>query len=457
MSLRTEGNEELDVYYQRQEDEQLYTGNCNDSTKVKCCKFTPYTYHENINYIYRMLVLPGLITTIVIVLVIMGVYQNLIIGIISGIITYIGSLFLSIYIREQNRESNFEIPESDQLPSGEDLNVLKEVKLKIGFVGDIMRMRDHKLTFSEDIETFFSDVKIVVGNLEGIVTDKKCKLTKQAHPKEILKPLQELLRDNTKWLLCLCNNHSLDFGNEEFHKSLHIIRRESKIDVFGRNDVTNVFVEGEDINISTASEWSNQKTWDCISRFSDTNVDPYYSQNKFNIFYPHWGFENERYVRTNIQDNARALLTGNNNEKLDLIFGHHPHVRQPIMVVREELKDQNGVQILDRQGNRLVLKKFVAFSGGNFTSGVTFWRRKKHIHGIILKCDIGPLEDYTNQLAVGRVDWEYTVNRIDNNEEEPTKIVEYGEEVGYSRTSLLIMSIVIIAVFILLKILDFFL
>ncbi len=396
MSLEIEKNGnlvDLNIYYQRQQSQQSYEGDCNDSTDTKWWSFTPYDLEETKYYIKKLLVLPGLITVIVIVMFFMGFYENPIIGIMSIILTYIGSLLLTIYTREQRRKSRFEIPENDVLtPTPPPLNKLEETKFRIGFVGDIMMMRKYKLTFHEKVKKFFNKVDIIVGNFEGIVTKQDPPLSKQAHPEnpeKILKQLQDLLGSNTKWLLCLSNNHSIDFGSKEFHKSLHKIRREPKIDVFGRNDVTNVFVKGKNINISTASEWSNQKTWDCISRFRNNEIDSYYSQNKFNIFYPHWGYENERYVRSNIQNNAKELLISNTANKLDLIFGCHPHVRQPIMKVRDEFIDQHG--------NNIELWKLVAFSGGNFTSGVTFLRKKKHIHGIIMKCDIGPLKNYPNQ------------------------------------------------------------
>ncbi|MFW9875406.1 MAG: CapA family protein [Candidatus Thorarchaeota archaeon] len=449
MSLLTKDNEELNDYYQRQQRQQTYEGNCDESNKTHWWGFTPYDFQETIYYSYRMLVLPGAITTIVIFLIIIGVYENVIIGVISTFLTYIASLLISIYIREKRRERRCAIPDSEKLTTSP-LNEIKETKFRIGFVGDIMRMRDYELKFSADVHNFFNDVNIIIGNLEGIVKDDECPLTKQSHPKKILQQLQDLLGDNTKWLLCLGNNHSIDFGNQEFHKSLHIVRQESNIDVFGRNDVPYVFVEGQNINIATATEWSNQKNWNCIAKFGITEVELYHSSNKFNILYPHWSYENERYVRSSIQNKAKQLLTSIPNKKWDLIFGHHPHVRQPIMKFKDEYKDQ--------QGNSIEFWKLVAFSGGNFTSGVTFLRKKKHIHGTIMKCDIGPLEDNDTQLAVGKVVWQNTVNEKKKINGKATKVIEFDyEEERISRICLLIIGIVSIVLFIMLKLLDFFL
>lgn len=435
MSLTTNSGRNLDDHYR---DNPSSDTPCDNSTRTHWWGFTPYDFRETMYYIYKMLVLPGLITAIVIVLLIMGVYENIIIGTISTILTYIGSLLFSIYIRERRRERRFAIPDDELITENSfNLNEISETKFRIGFVGDIMRMRDFELIFSNNVVNFFNGVNIIIGNLEGIVTDRES-FAKQFHPDKILQQLTNLLGGNTRWLICLSNNHSIDFGNQEFHNSLHTIQKVPEIDVFGRNDVPHVIVGGVDINISTASEWSNQKTWNCISKFRDTEIDSYNSQERFNILYPHWGYESERYVRTGIQNTARDLLTNNSNLKWDLIFGQHPHVRQPIMKVRDEN-----------------IWKLVAYSGGNFTSGVTFLRRSKHIHGIIMKCDIGPLRQDSNQLVVGRVEWQNVFNKEDESRNVPTKVVEFGTE--EPRSYILTISIVIIVLFIVLKILDFFL
>jgi hypothetical protein len=351
------------------------------------------------------------------------------------------------------------------------LNDTKDPTLSIGFVGDIMMMREYKLTFDPLIKRFFDGVDYIVGNLEGIITDQIPSFTKQAHPEVILDELNELLTLNTKWLLCVSNNHSIDFGNTKFIDSINTIQKPNNIQIkqkfnaFGRNDVPRAFLN-DDFCISTATNWSNQKVWKCTSRFRDSELESYHCNNRFNILYPHWGYENERYVRKHIQKNAKELLTRNleqdpvtRKKKWDLIFGHHPHVRQPIMVVEgEELKMPNGTPVRDSQGNKVLLKKLVAFSGGNFTSGVTFLRREKHIHGIIMRCEIGPLDNDPNHFAVGEVKWQKTVNEIVTDSQERTKIVKIGEgETGILRIYLTIISVAVIVAVVLLTIFGEFL
>lgn len=134
-----------------------------------------------------------------------------------------------------------------------------------------------------------------------MVSNKPCPITKQAHSGSILKKLASLLGPGAKWLLCLSNNHSEDFGNIQFNRSLHRIQRRSKFDVFGRNDVSHIHSRNNDINIHSTTEWSNQKTWNYTLKFVNPNLAPIpHNNNKFNILFHHWGFENEKYVRSRI-------------------------------------------------------------------------------------------------------------------------------------------------------------
>ncbi|MHA2391555.1 MAG: CapA family protein [Promethearchaeota archaeon] len=424
---------------------------CNNSTETDWWRVTPYGIVETIKWILKMLVLPGAIGAIIIILTLLttGRFENFTIGVVYTILTYIGTFLTYIYSREQLL-AQYHAIQDEELPPSVQLNQI-ESQFKIGFVGDIMMMRKYDLKFSNEVKLFFNDVDIIVGNLEGIVTDLECKSTKQAHPKNptnlpnnILDRLRGLLSTDTQWLLCLSNNHSIDFGNQEFHKSLHFIRSQPNIDVFGRNDVANVFVQGKEIAISSASEWSNQRTWDCISRFRETSLNSYYFQNKFNILYPHWDYENEKYVRRNIQRRAKNLLTGEPVRKLDLIFGHHPHVRQPIVKILDITTNPGGAIVK--------FWKIIAYSGGNFTSGVTFLRKKKHIHGRILKCEIGPLNQNPYQLAVGKVEWKNTFNEKDNN----AKIVKVGIGiVGIERIYIIVIGLIILFLTILLRFLGY--
>ncbi|MFX1280486.1 MAG: CapA family protein [Promethearchaeota archaeon] len=452
---------------------------CNNSKKTKwwcIMSYTPYNCHETLNYFLKMLVLPGIIAFCIVLLIIFttGDVDNFILLTIITSLTYTASIFISFYIRDRILTSRHKIQEEvdkvERITPEEnnatvfhyelELNPIKETIYKIGFVGDIMMMKKFGLRFENQVKEFFeedSGVNIIVGNLEGIVREppKDPFLTKQVHPMKILKQLNQLLEGNDiRWLLCLSNNHSIDYGNRKFHESLNLIQEDPKIDVFGRNDVPNVFVERKNINIASASEWSNQKTWKCISKYRTKKLNPYHDDGKFNILYPHWNFENERYVRRRLQKRAKKLMIGDNDIKSwDLIFGHHPHVRQPVIKVRADYK-KGGVLIK--------LWKLVAFSGGNFTSGAKLIRRKKHIHGRIMRCDIGPLKDDQDRLAVGKVKIMDTVNKegheIDRNGDKiEFKNVIFGlGERGIHRFWVLLIGLAIVVIVVLLRIFGIF-
>jgi hypothetical protein len=289
---------------------------------------------------------------------------------------------------------------------------------------------------------------MIIGNLEGVFSEE-CPTFKQAHKEKILEELEDIFpkeKKEKKWLLSLSNNHSEDFSSEMFDETLRTIQKNPIFDVYGRKDVSSIHTDNNDLLISCATQWSNQKTWRYTFKYNkpiaknkkNTGDDDFifsFLQNyRFNILYPHWGFENEKYVRTRFQDDAKALLTGiekefkwlkkfynkkrkvyaNKKYKWDLIFAHHPHVLQPIMKVRDDIKIGN---------NSIPYCKLVVFSAGNFTSGVNIIRKKKHISGIIMKCEIGPLEGYNDKLAIGKMEWRRTKNFKTRIEDERAKLV----------------------------------
>ncbi|MHA1986039.1 MAG: CapA family protein [Promethearchaeota archaeon] len=375
------------------------------------------------------------------------------------------------------------------LVESKNLNQKKKVKYRIGFIGDIMRMRDYTLKFEERVKKFFNGVDLIVGNLEGIILIDKTKkdgIATQHHTKKILKYLRGIALESpqpkkcSKWLLCVSNNHSADFEEVDFIDSLNYINKKKNFYAFGDTALEEKHpafpwdsAQGmDDINIVTGTMWTNKTSNNLISRFDDYHDK--YKPNKFNIFYPHWHYENESYVRSEIQRKAIHLfLTGDYgeknwniiynllddfspfkngikrawfqrnmkffykkpkkksaipqkqiNQKWDLIFGHHSHVPQPI-------KDYG--------------KGILGYSGGNFTSSE---RRKKHISGLIMKCEICESDD-PNQLELGKVHWCYTRNERTKKKKEVSVIIDckrtrkkYFESRSIKfRSSLIIFSI----------------
>jgi len=453
MKLQTSNGVLLDTYYRSKE------GECgSNKTVIKAQKLgiSPYDGDETLYYLFKHLALPGIAVGLLILLMIFfRIFNNFFIDSVSYILLILAAIFLISVGRELIRGWKYKIKKGVIYLPGpyvinreaaiftHHINEITKTEYKLGFVGDIMMLKKFDLTFHPDIKVFFNDVDLIIGNLEGIVTDQSCPITKQAHPRSILTQLESLLSGNTKWLLCLSNNHSEDFSNIQFNHSLHRIQRRSKFDVFGREDVSFIHNKNNDINIFSATQWSNQKTWNYTLKYDKSNINPnsesnirpnikpdikpksdHFDNNKFNILIPHWGFENEKYVRTRFQSDAKALLTGNPQrysriqkyirkkfkrvikpdpeQKWDIIFAHHPHVLQPIMKVPDIIKDDNGKDIK--------YNKLAVFSAGNFTSGVNIIRQKKHISGIIMKCYIGPLKGHEEKLVIGKMEWRRTKN-----------------------------------------------
>lgn len=287
---------------------------------------------------------------------------------------------------------------------------------------------------------------LIVGNLEGIILIDETKnggSATQNHNIRILKQLERIFPKSTqkhkssKWLLSISNNHSADFSDKEFKNSRDLINSNPNFYAFGDLDISHSSYPWDsaqnmgDINIVTGTMWTNKKSQNLITRFKSYNQ--LYKPGKFNILFPHWHYENECYVRSKIQRKSINLilegeyknknwikirklierfspikiilnspsikqiqesLSFNNKPevqredkkpKWDLIFGHHSHVPQPI-------KDF-GSGIL-------------GYSGGNFTSSK---RRKKHISGLIMKCEICKVNN-SDQLKLGKIHWCYTLN-----------------------------------------------
>lgn len=457
MKLQTSKGIPLDRYYSSKEG---ISGGQQKPIKAKKWGISPYEIEETIYYFGKHLALPGIAGLLIPLMIIFGIFDNSLFETLSYVVYTIAAILLLSVGRELIRGWRYKIKEGviylpgpyyfrreaeDYVPR---INEISEIKYRIGFVGDIMKMNDFDLEFHPDIKSFFKDTDLIIGNLEGIIK-QPCPKLKQAHKDDILEKLERLLSDNTKWLLCLSNNHGEDFSNTLFNQTIQTIQKDPKFDVFGRHDISFIHNQEEDITIACATQWSNQKTWNYTFKYTNPDIDinnyiknPKYpfrliQNNNFNILLPHWGFENEKYVRTRFQKDAKALLTGkwdryrgiqkmyrtrlsrgifaHPNHKWDLIFAHHPHVLQPIMTVPDEFKT--------KEGKSISLNKVIVFSAGNFTSGANIIRKKKHISGIIMKCEIGPLTECNEKLAIGKMEWRRTKNlkiRVDN---KPTKRV----------------------------------
>jgi len=167
-----DGRKDIDQYYV-ENPRPLSTDE--SSYEPKWYRFTPYDLEETINWVIKMLVLPGAISILIIVYVTFQMYNNLVLQFTSSVLTVISTFLIWIYLREKALEELHKIPQSKRLTEGLTRNFNSNVdpKLTIGFVGDIMMMRGFKLKFHRDVIKFFDDVDLIVCNLEGIIPKQK--------------------------------------------------------------------------------------------------------------------------------------------------------------------------------------------------------------------------------------------------------------------------------------------
>lgn len=413
---------------------------------------SPYGFVETVNWIIKHFII-DIFYPFVVLFLLFIMYTIIPLEVLLALGIFLGVSVVAFIVRWVRRICNQIINVGSLNEDGWrefTVNDLQKVSHKIGFVGDIMKMGKYQLIFEKRVKKFFSGVHLMVGNLEGILTDSNwLGITAQKHEDSILRHLRRLGHHSRDWLLSTTNNHSSDFGDKEFQNSNLKIGSKG-YNVFGyheKNQDHQNFLFRNEINIVSGTMWNNQREHKLVSQFED--IGKYYKENMFNILFPHWHYENESYVRKRNKAKSIALIfmgyylvlerikrkvynkikalkvykslteflkyrnikryfsfvdplvnlkdyrifnkkfelkiEDSDVKDWDLIFGHHSHVPQPITKYHS---------------------KILAFSGGNFTSSQ---KRKKHISGLIMKCEIGPAEN-SGQMEIGKVEWSYTIN-----------------------------------------------
>lgn len=246
-----------------------------------------------------------------------------------SVILLLPSLFEFFYFKNLNSNStNFK----DNLP---ELNILKDEKFSILFVGDIMLDRtirkDGEAQGYEELFSCltneFSKYDYVIGNLEGTITDYES-VSKNA---EYLSPSSfrftfdknavKALVDIGLSAVSIGNNHIKDFGNEGIEQTVQKAE-ELKLITFGdpregrvRYKILNI----KDTNIALIPY--NQ----FFGTTEQTLEDLFNTQKNsdIQIVYTHWGNE---YVEAN--QVTKSLARNFVDSGADLIVGTHPHVIQ---------------------------------------------------------------------------------------------------------------------------------
>lgn len=229
---------------------------------------------------------------------------------------------------------------------------LKEVEkpnIKILFVGDIMLDRgvswyadkNGKDRIFSGVKNLFSNYDIVVGNLEGTITNNESVARKN---NKILRftfdtDYSGVLKDAGFDILNLANNHALDFGIDGYSQTIENLNSVG-IKSFGspRND-------------SNLSVLVNKNGKDlCFVGYHDLftfNESPVISEIKalndkcdFLTVFTHWGDEYKTKSNSRQQKLAYEFI----DSGADLIIGTHPHVVQ-------EIEEYKGKRIFYSLGN----------------------------------------------------------------------------------------------------------
>lgn len=219
----------------------------------------------------------------------------------------------------------------------------------IGLVGDVCPLFGRDAVFGPGVHAFFSDCTHMVGNFEGVLSDKPWRPFLMKHDAGIFDVLADLHRLDG-WTLSLANNHAADFGPEDLGRTIQAMERRG-IRWLGTRERPRITLR-EGITLTTWTWWSNRPTEAVAQQDPGAPEHP-----GLHIAYPHWGFEHERTPRP-----TQALPEG-----YALTAGHHTHLPQPFAPTTDG--------------------RLVAWSLGNFITGK---RLRVLGEGLLLKIGVVP-------------------------------------------------------------------
>jgi len=201
----------------------------------------------------------------------------------------------------------------------------------MGFVGDVCPLFGRTAHFGAGVKAFFSDCEVVVGNFEGVFSDRRWKPFLMKHSPDIFDVMAQL-QPLDRWVVSVANNHATDFGPEALHRTL---RRLDQNDIrwLGTSDRPRLHL-ADDLTLTAWTWWLNRPAEGVARQDPGAPSSP-----GLHIALPHWGYEHEREPRP-----SQTVPKG-----YALTVGHHTHLPQPFEHRR------NG--------------QLVAWSLGNFVTG----------------------------------------------------------------------------------------
>ena len=201
----------------------------------------------------------------------------------------------------------------------------------MGFVGDICPLFGREARFGEGVRAFLADCDVVMGNFEGIFSDRSWKPFLMKHKPDIFPALAEL-QPLDRWVVSIANNHATDYGPEDLRRTLRILE-DRGMHWVGTTDRPRLQIEAG-ITVTAWTWWLNRGGTGVARHDPGAPTQP-----GFHIALPHWGYEHERKPRPEQTPPKGYALT----------TGHHTHLPQPFTI------QENG--------------HLVAYSLGNFITG----------------------------------------------------------------------------------------
>lgn len=269
-------------------------------------------------------------------------------------------------------------------------------EIKILFVGDMFfdrHIRRAVYTNGEDfvfscIGDFLKEADLVVGNLEGPVTENASVslLSQVGAPDNFTftfpTNVPKLLAKNNIKVVSLGNNHIGNFGKEGILSTRKFLA-EAGVEYFGGlsgdEPIHQTKIKGQKISFIAYNEFGGESKEKVAEKIKSEK-----EKGQTVIVYTHWG---EEYVEANANQKSKAKLFAESGA--DFIVGAHPHV----------IQESEILKIKDGEKNREVP---VYYSLGNFIFD-QYWNKEVST-GLILEVKIGgaDIEITEHKVSINR-------------------------------------------------------
>ncbi len=290
---------------------------------------------------------------------------------------------IGILHREKNKPTFKHKGIVNYLPKQAQINPNISEKYKLGIIGDILDTQGLPAIVDPSIKEFFQDCDYLIGNFESTITDLQGHKTSVKLKPEILDTLEELFPPE-KTFLSVANNHAGDYSKDVFNKSVGMIE-DRGFNICGWNERPYLDIN-DDLRLIVGTDWSNASC-DWVYMINKELTPKLVCDTKFNLFYPHWGYELEIYPRPKMVKRSHGWISN-----FDAILAHHGHT--PRAITKYDDNSEGSVS------------KLIVYSLGDFICG---FPEKWYNYGAIMKMGIG--QNSQNKWAASTINWEFVLTK----------------------------------------------